>query len=204
MTIYKMSPHDLDCYAFREQPQLTSNQRLYQSILPDMSGAVRPGHKRCPACGELLDKWNEPLNGFTIRKRTWDCGATYDGVVVVSQRFKDLYEANRFRGLTFKALPDDPVYFSIMPNRIVQCDTVRRKIRLEGLCEVCHRYESVNGGVPPILKDNPSIHTSEFVRSDIELGGRDEKHPLILCGENAARLIIAAKFKNVIFRKCEV
>ncbi len=41
----------------------------------------QPGLSRCPVCGELLAKWEEPLPGFSVSHlKGLDISTTYDGM----------------------------------------------------------------------------------------------------------------------------
>ncbi|MBX3434362.1 MAG: hypothetical protein KF847_13650 [Pirellulales bacterium] len=197
MQLYRLSELDLDSYAFRDYPELTENQRVHQEIIPDMSGNSRPGLRRCESCGELLDKWNESLAGLVVKKRKLDIGCTYDGVTVVSERFKAAYDAAGLSGLTFRQLPNDPTFYAIRPERAVKYDAERRGTRFVKQCPQCGCYESVVGATPIYLKPGSTIGASEFVRTDLEFGSDDEKSPLILCGESTADALNTAKLKGL-------
>ena len=197
MAKYCIYGGDDDSYAFREYPQLTENQKVHQTIVPDMSGDSRPGLRRCESCGELLDKWNEPLSGFVVKKRKHDIGCTYDGVTAVSEEFKAAYESAGLSGLLFRQLPDDPEFYAIRPERTVQYDAERRGTRFVKQCPQCGRYESVVGATPVYLKPGASISDKEFVRTDLEFGSDDEKSPLLLCGEFAAASLKAANLNGI-------
>jgi hypothetical protein len=193
MTLYSLGIHDIDCYAFREAPHLTKSQKLHQAILPDMSGNSPSRFKRCPACGMLLNKWEESLHGLTVKKRRYDIGVTYDGVVVVSHKFKDVYDGAALTGLRFRQLPDDPMFFDIYPIRAVQFDSERRRTQFISQCDVCKIYREVVGANPVMLKSGTMIGEKEFVRTDLEFAGRDAKNPLFLCGEEAKHALSSAK-----------
>lgn len=197
MSSFRLSIQDNDSYAFREYPKLTEYQRIHQALTPDMSGRARPGIRRCEACNELIDKWNESLDGLIVRKRKFDISCTYDGLDVVSQRFIDTYEQASLVGLVFRQLPDDPAFFAIQAKRIVQYDSDRRKTKFAKQCPVCGKYESVTGATPVFLKPKQTIDDLEFVRTDIEFGSDDEKSPLILCGKQAGKALSQARIKGL-------
>lgn len=201
--VFRFSLQFNDSYAFRVYPDLTAHQRVHQEIVPDMSGQSRPGLQRCEACGELLDKWHESLSGLVVKKRNLDIGCTYDGVAVVSERFKTAYESAGLSGLMFRQLPDDSEFFAIEPERVVQFDAERRKTRFVNQCPQCGRYESVVGATPVYLKSGSAIASFEFVRTDLEFGSDDEKSPLILCGQGAAEVLEAAKLKGLEIERIE-
>jgi hypothetical protein len=193
--IYQIGAHDIDSYAFREEPVVTSNQRHHQSILPAMSGKSPSCYKRCSSCNLLLDKWNETLEGLKVKKRRYDIGATYDGITVVSAKFKEVYETNGLTGLRFRQLPDDPAFYDIYPTRAVSYDTVNSKARFMKLCNTCEQYQVATCGIATLSLAGTSIGPKEFVRSDVEFASYDEKHPLTFCGSEAARIFKAAKLR---------
>jgi hypothetical protein len=135
MQAFRFSLQHNDTYALREYPPLTENQRIHQEILPDMSGKARSGVHRCEACGDLLTKWDEPLTGVIVKKRKHDIGSTYDGVTLVSERFKAACESSNLSGLVFRQLPDDPAFYAILALRSVEFDAERRKTRFINPCQ---------------------------------------------------------------------
>jgi len=197
MFVFSVECQDNDSYAFRECPVLTEYQQIHQEIIPDMSGATRAGVRRCEACGELTAKWEESLEGLVLENKKYDISCTYDGIDVVSEKFKDFYDANRLTGLKFRRLPDEPSFYDIQATRIVEFDAVKRGTRYENQCPVCKRYEAVAGAYPVYLKKNANIGINEFVRTDLEFGGNDEMSPLLLCGEEAGRLLSQATLKGL-------
>ena len=194
---FQVSMQDNDSYAFREYPPLTEYQRIHQALLPDMSGNSRPNVLRCNACAELLGKWDESLSGLIVKKRKYDISVTFDGVTLVSKRFQSAYESAALSGLAFKQLPDDADFLAVRPSRSVEFDAERRKTRFINRCATCCRFESVVGATPVYLKAGTIIGLKEFVRTDLEFGSNDEKHPLLLCGRTAAEVIKNAKFKGI-------
>jgi len=188
---------DNDSYAFRGYPTQSDSQKSHQHLVPDMSGANQRRGRRCETCGELLSKWDEPLAGLIIKKRTYDISNTYDGVVVVSPRFMSAYEENKLFGLVFRRLPDDPDFFAIQASRTVEFDSDRRKTRFIRPCPSCGRYESVVGATPGCLRSGSEVEGPEFVRTDLEFGTSDEKQPLLLCGEVVANVLSHAKLKGL-------
>ncbi len=197
MALYWFSLQHNDSYAFRQYPRLTDYRRIHQGLVPDLTGATRAGVERCQACGELLHKWEEPLSGLVVKRRRYDIGITYDGIEVVSGRFKYVYEETELTGLVFRQLPDDPSFFSIRASRAVAFDAERRGTRFEKRCAICGHFDSVIGATPPFLKAGAAVPEREFVRTDLEFASDDEKSPLLICGEVAARSLTAAKLNGL-------
>lgn len=196
MSTFVMYGQDNDSYAFREYPSLTEYQQIHQELVPDMSGERRPGVRRCDACGELLTKSDEPLDGLVIKKRHYDISSTYDGITVVSERFMSAYEEASLNGLAFRQLPDDAEFFSINATRTVEFDAERSQTRFINECPQCKHFQSV---VTPYeyLKTGNQIGDREFVRTDLEFASDDEKQSMILCGEAAAKSLKQAKLKGL-------
>ncbi len=200
MCVYRLSIQDNDSYAFRDRPAIDENTywyEIHQSVVPNMSGKPHSGLRRCATCGHLLAKWDETLTGLRIKKRRYDISCTYDGIDVVSHRFKEVCETNNLTGLKFIPLPDDPDFFQIQATEIVPFDAERRGTRFEKQCPTCGHFESVVGATPVCLKDGAKIPEKGFVRTDLEFATDDEKSPLLLCGQHAGDILNAAKLKGL-------
>lgn len=195
--LFKFSLQYNDSYAFRDCPELTEYQMIHQEIVPDMSGEPHAGLRRCEACGELLDKWNEPLIGLKIKRRKYDISYTYDCMAVVSQRFKDVVETESLSGLVFRPLPDDPGFYAILAEPVVMFDAERRGTTFKNQCPVCGRYEEVIGATPVYLKEGETVPARGFARTDLEFASGDGKHPLLLCGMEAGRVLKNAGLKGL-------
>jgi hypothetical protein len=194
---YYFSVHDNDSYAFRVYPRLTQYQKVHQTIIPDMSGESRQDVRRCPECGELLNKWNEVLKGLKIKRRRLDISCTYDGVDVVSARFKQVYESNALTGLRFIPLLDDPEFTQIQATAVVEFDAIKRGTRFEKKCPVCGRFAVVVGATPVCLEEGSVIPERGFVWTDLEFGSDDGKSPLLLCGISAGQVLTNAKLNGL-------
>jgi len=158
----------------------------------------RPDVRRCAACGELLDKWNESLTRLRVRgRRKFDISATYDGVLVVSHRFRGACEANALTGLEFTSLPRDPDFSAINSPDVVQFDAERAHTQFINRCSTCGRYKEVIGPDPVSLKPGNTIPDRGFVRTDLEFASGDEKHPLILCGTTTGQILKQSGLKGL-------
>lgn len=151
--------------------------------------------RRCLKCGHLLDKWNEDISAVNIKKMSHDISYSYDGVLVVSRKFKSTYEDNNLTGL--QIVPLGHGYYSIYPMDEIQYDIEKRKTRFVNKCSCCGQYESVVGATPVFLKAYSEIPEMGFVRTDIEFGTLDEKHPLCICGQKAGEILLASKLKGI-------
>jgi hypothetical protein len=198
---YVVYEPDNDTYFFREYPKPWTEIKeafdSYQELTPDMSGQPRHGMNRCEACGELLDKWHEPLAGLKIKRRKYDISCTYDGLTIVSQRFRDIVEAESLHGLVFRQLPDDPGFYAIQAKPVVKFDAVRRGTTFENQCPVCGYYEEVIGATPVYLKERETVPVRGFARTDLEFASGDAKHPLLLCDLETGRVLKNAGLKGL-------
>ena len=151
--------------------------------------------KRCPICNNLTDKWNEDISNIIITKTKIDISYSYDGILVVSEKFKKIYDENNIEGLNFIALKNG--FYFIRPINVVNFDSERRKTRFINQCKKCGMYESIAGSSPVFLKENETIPAKGFVRTDLEFGSDDEKHPLVLCGLEVGKILKKNKLSGI-------
>jgi hypothetical protein len=175
--LYVVFGHDNDRYAFRD----------------------RAGVGRCEQCTQIIDKWSEhqPFSVDEPAAIAMDISSTYDGVDVVSPRFRRVIHDAGLTGLTFQEIGDG--YAVVRATRRVRFDAEARMTRFENQCERCGSYETVVGATPAFLIPPVDVGPNEFVWTDIEFGSGDEKSPLLICGENAARALRKAKLKGLDF-----
>lgn len=199
--IYALIPQDNDSYAFRDMGRATQTPRPHDFLLPRRDGTDFPLVRRCTCCGDILDKWNTPLAGFKVANRNLDCGHTYDGVYVVSQRFQDACLQGKLSGLVFTALPDDHGFYALSASRVVKIDSQRRKVRFSKQCPRCKQYSEVTGSTPFFLPQGESIGGLECVRTDLEYACHDEKGFFLLCGEDAAAFLRGQQLKGLVVKE---
>ncbi|HEX5745174.1 MAG TPA: hypothetical protein VFZ09_02960 [Archangium sp.] len=158
--------------------------------------------KRCSSCGLLVAKWKENLSVVSVPRRLrYDVSSSYDGVVVVSQRFRDVYERTGLTGLEFTPLTGG--YFALRATHTVVFDSARRGTRFVKKCDACGQYESVAGAAPAFLVDGEAIGELAFARTDLEFGSGDERAPVFVCGARAAEALRGAKLKGMDLEKVE-
>ncbi len=179
--MYIVYPHDNDLFFFEDRTDV----------------------RRCPACKELLCKWDEDLTVVPIGKfRKLDIGGSYDGVLMFSRKAKAVYEQSGMTGLQFTQLAH-PDLFAVQASAIVRYDAIRRGTAFEQKCDICGRYKYVTGATPAYLMPGSSVPPLGFVRTDVEFASNDEKHPLLICGDEAAKILRAAKLKGLELVKVE-
>lgn len=174
MTCHVVTGRDYDFYAFRGRADVL----------------------RCVVCGELVDKWNEDRLRFDLPRRiTFDISATYDGLLVVSNRFAAAVSAHGLKGLGLHPL--ERGMFGLLARRRVAFDAAARQTRFGKQCLACGQYQHVTGATPAFLKGGACVADDEFVWTDLEFGSGDEKHPLLICGEGAARVLRGARLRGL-------
>jgi hypothetical protein len=142
--------------------------------------------KRCHACNALLDKWHEDISMVPIEKKIKnDASYSYDGILVVSLRFKMAVESLEIPNVSFLSLQKD--FFYIRPTIAIAFDAARRGTRFEHQCSSCGLYKTVVGATPIFLKSQSEPMQPCIARTDIEFGSGDELNPLILCDSETAR-----------------
>jgi hypothetical protein len=156
--------------------------------------------KRCASCGALMAKWDEDLSHVPIPRRLrYDVSCSYDGVVVVSRSFREVYEKAGLIGLEFIQLAGDAL--AVRAKRTVAFDAAKRGVSFIKKCDVCGQYESVKGAAPAFLRAGEVISERAFARTDLEFGSGDEKAPVLICGVYAADALEKAKLKGMDLEK---
>ena len=159
------------------------------------------GAEFCPACRGMLNKWVLPLDELRVRrKRSSDICSTYDGLYLVSRRFREVCETNDLTGLDFRALPRDKDFFASFSTSIVAVDTVKSRVRIEKWCPVCERWGSVTNFLPFHLRVGERLSERGFAFTDWHfacIGFYDERGPLLVCGAEAGRILMAAKLRGL-------
>jgi hypothetical protein len=142
-------------------------------------GDARP--PRCDECGAVQDpRWIDP--SFVLTNRTYDASYTYDGCLIVSERFRASIGGEA--GVEVVELPENG-YYQMVVGRTVRFDARRRGTRFENLCASCG-FRDVAGATPVFLAE--AVDTG-VAATDVLFGSGDEQHPLvILAADAAARL----------------
>jgi hypothetical protein len=135
----------------------------------------------CSTCGLINDRtWVDP--GFELQKAQFDASYTYDGYLIVSERFRSVTDGP---GAHFVALPSSPGFYSLVVDNRVPFDAARRKTVFEQPCDECGRFFVVAGATPVFLKVRFRL-ADELYRTDVEFGTGNEQHPLIVMGPGLA------------------
>jgi hypothetical protein len=172
MKAYSLYGHDNDSY-----------------VLPMCQGL-----ERCHVCGELLNKWILDFTNVEIKTKM-DISYAHDGFVIVSKVFKNFCENKNYRGNRFLPIKND--MYIMRPENVVEFNTEKRKTKFLDQCKKCLIFSSVIGSSPAFIKSIDKIQADSFYRTDIEFASRDEKHPLVICGESIASELRKEKFRKI-------
>ena len=150
-----------------------------------------PESMRCGSCGRSLDpRWVDPA--FRLRQTAWDASFTYDGYLIVSEKFREVVGD---RGAYYLDLPSEPSFFVLRPAATVRFDAVRRRTTFENFCRACDRYHDVTGATPAFLRSAPP--PDELRGTDVEFGNGDEQHPLVIVGREVADELQTSRLNGV-------
>lgn len=160
----------------------------------------REGISRCGMCGGSLNKMADPLAGVKIRRRKYDVSYTYDGLCIVSKRFKDVWESNGLTGAEFKALPDDQGYYALWSQNIVEYDPDAAGAQFEERCNACGRHKGVTCG-RICLKAGSFVPDRGLAQTDLWFADvyNDGMNPILLCGDGAKNVLCETNLKGLYF-----
>lgn len=147
---------------------------------------------RCRGCRYVRDhEWIHPR--FATRVGRHDVTETLDGYLIVSERFRTFGASF---GLRTRPLPAMRGYFAAYVDETAAFDSDRRRTRFENRCDVCGEYESIVGATPVFLRAGAPL-PDRFVRSDLQFGTGDERHPVFMTGAGLATLLREQSFDGI-------
>jgi hypothetical protein len=156
----------------------------------------------CKRCGYVTN-FDYISSLFILNKKIYDISYTYDGRVIVSLKFKEFCLRNKYEGIEFKKLPNDPNYFLLSVYNIIKFDTDKRKLNFENYCDECKRYESITPARPIILKNISNPIKGGVYATDIHFASGNEKRPLLIIGIDTYQKMKKEKFKGIYYFKIE-
>jgi len=150
---------------------------------------------KCTQCGYRLDyRYNN--KDFRLRRKTLDFSSTYDGVTIVSQRFKDFCVRNGYDNIAFIALSQTPFFYQFYING----NAIKYEAGMkEKYCDACGQYESVIG---PMISDEITEPLKDgFYQSDLWFASGNEKSPIIIISPETKVKLEQEKIKNICMSK---
>lgn len=129
----------------------------------------------CGKCNMILNKRSlieSHLPSYRIKRKRYHLSGSYDGFNVVSQNFKDLYEASNWQGLIFYPILKSKGFYLIECTEVVIINKTERPVLFEEKCNECNQYMGVYGSIPTYinLSEIQKMKSNTFYRSDLEFG----------------------------------
>lgn len=159
------------------------NSNLYEKNISDCLGFVKNREKYI-------------TQDFKIKQTKYEFSYTYDGALIVSQRFKEFCKNNKLKEIEFYPLKNQQDYYLLKVKKIIDFDVDRRNTQFLEFNESCNEYNEVVGATPICLKENRQLDIG-FYRTNIEFGRGHAKSPLILVDPKTFNLIKKEKFKGL-------
>lgn len=162
-------------------------------MYPDMKSM--PGV--CPVCHCTLEKI--PDLAFRVSMQR-DIGCTYDGFQIVSDRFKQFCEEQKYSGLEFLALPNSPGFYVLRVLDNFCADKNQTTIQYSGKHDCCGHSDWL-GRVNLVCHEDLSPDAN-FIQSFLYLCGDDcRKFSLLVVGVETAKRMRAYGLKGMSFHR---
>lgn len=172
-----------DLYGWDNKSHMTGSCEKLFSGLTDIP--------RCKDCGYRTDyRYNNPA--FILKRKGFDFSSTYDGVTIVSERFKRFCENNHYSNLAFIPILNAPNYFQFYIKGNIIEFTAHTK---ENFCESCKQFENIIGPGINLEKINEPL-IDGFYQSDLWFASGNEKSPVIIVAPETYRKMKVEKFKG--------
>ena len=149
----------------------------------------------CRTCGLVTDRtWVDPV--FKPVETCFDASYTYDGYLIVSERFRSIAESATTR---FVPLASAAGFYSLVIEAVVPYDVERRKTILEQPCQTCGRFFVVAGATPVFLAVADPL-ADELFRTDVAFGSGNEQAPIPVMGHGFGQRLRGANLAGVDLR----
>jgi hypothetical protein len=191
---YAISPHDDDSFMLEKDTYRPLDSGGFYDWRFGVGGAPHPA--TCATCGRKTDA-NFVNNQFRAHNRRRDLTATYDGYLLVSEKFQQHCVARRYPGVELVTLPADKDFFWLRSSRTVRFDAVRRGTRFERMCNRCGGYFDIIGSHPIFLAGVSTPLTDGFYSTDIEFGSGHEQRPIVIVGTQTAAELRALNLRGL-------
>ena len=156
----------------------------------------RPG--TCPICHNTLEKI--PDIHYKVEKKRADILCTYDGFYIVTEKFKEFCNENKYPNITFIALTDSIGYYFFMPHDIYKLDYIHCKTQFLNKRECCGSHDEI---IAPLIYKYPKFSTEsdDFInRSEYFFGTKGCKAPLIIIGLKTQQKMKAFGLKGIDYK----
>lgn len=168
MKVFSVTSHDFDAEYFEGAPD-----ELF-----------------CPDCGTLLKPGvyvPKTVSGRAIKS---GFAHSYDGIVFASQDGKNVIDRHATGNFDFVQVNGKPVTYAFFFHDSVAFDAHRTGTRFLDRCERCGNFESIVGVRPGFLKPDQEIGPFSVCRTDLVFASGREKGPLLVVGEELAKILM--------------
>lgn len=150
---------------------------------------------RCPECGCLLDPFYRSMR--IDFKSKYDFSATYEGVFVVSKRFRDYIQSERYSNVIFYPVNEENsfFYFQVL-NNVIKIDAEKSRIEFKEKCMTCHYPKEVIGGFDIFIAQEAPL-LDGFYTTDVYWRTHYIYWPEFLIGQETYEKLKAQKFKGL-------
>lgn len=153
------------------------------------------GVPTCGTCGyRTIPDFTSPA--FRLRKQCFDVSCCYDGAIIVSDRFRTLYQSLGGSNMFFSGLPAVGFYH-LKCSKPISLDYTAMGTKRLRPCRGCDRYLDVVGYNHIALQSSADLPDNELAFSDWYFGSNNEASPLMLCGHGFASAMQSSGFTGV-------
>ena len=154
---------------------------------------------RCNACDQPIRKYPEPVD--TRKKTSLDFSSSRDGFVMVSEKFKNLYESCHFQGCHFLELSSGG--YILAPKRCVDLVFSPIVASKSERCDICGQFTKFLRATheAKVNSQETDIEVNEFVRSSQEtpmVVGCDFH---LIVGDAVAQHLMKKRIRRVVLHK---
>jgi hypothetical protein len=152
----------------------------------------------CPTCHNTLSKI--PNKDAEISIKRWDIACTYDGYIVVSDKFRLFCKHRHYPDLTFSPLPKSNGLYFFEPKGIFELDYEQYGTKYINKRDCCGTYDEIIG--PPVIKSKDFLvnKSNDFImKAKYYFGSYEKKGVVIIVGTETANIMKAAGLKGIYF-----
>ncbi|WP_430388774.1 hypothetical protein [Dyella sp. 20L07] len=154
------------------------------------------GVPTCDTCGYRTDlDFTSPL--FKLRKKHLDVSCCYDGAVIVSERFRQLYGSLGGSNMHFVSLPAAAGFYHLKCIQTISLDYEAMGTQRSRPCSGCNRYLDIIGYKGISLHPEANLADNELAFSNWYFGSNNEASALVLCGSSLAMALRSSGFTGV-------
>ncbi len=127
----------------------------------------------CESCG-LVYETDWVNESFVLNRPRLDASSTFDGALVVSERFRRAVAG--VDGARFVSLPSTTDAFLLVVERTVAIDQEARNVRQLDKCSRCGRFTQIAGATPVFLPAGVALEPG-FSATDLHFGSARSNFP---------------------------